>query len=299
MNRRRIIIDTDIGDDVDDLLALALAIREPSLELAGITTVYRNTPARAAIAAYFLRELAGLPHIPIHAGAEQPLAGECDATELPCQYHEEMAGFAADSTDAVGFLRAQLEQAPATLVCIAPLTNIALLLEAHPEIASRIESLVIMGGCYFSHACEWNITADPEAAAVVFDSGVPIRAVGLDVTTRCSVTEAQLASIDATIPANAFLLRACRDWQQASSFLPVLHDPLTIYSLLPESDLSFQAETIRIELSGTHTRGMTWCEPHRLWGREPGSPNAEIAVDLNVSQFLEHFMNRVFNVGAG
>lgn len=77
-------------------------------------------------------------------------------------------------------------------------------------------------------------------------------------------------------------------------FLPVLHDPLTIYALLPENDIKFQSETDRIEIEGRYTRGMRFCEPHRLWGRHSPEPNAIIASGLDKERFIQYPLSRVF-----
>lgn len=294
MTTHRIIIDTDIGDDVDDLLAVALATREPDLELAGITTVFRNTLLRAKMARFFLHSFSETPDIPVHAGSGSPLRQSADLEEIPCQYTPDMDDCHPDSTDAVGFLAETLKHEKLSVVCIGPLTNIALLVRDHPDVIQNLERLVIMGGCYYRHATEWNIVCDPEAADIVFTSGIPIRAVGLDVTTRCRVTQAQLDAIDSSSPKNAFLLQACRAWKEASSHLPILHDPLTVYSLL-DRDLEFRSERIHIELEGRHTRGMTYCEPYAIWGQTVAQPNVDVARQVDSEKFVQHFLEKVFD----
>lgn len=294
MQTKNIVIDTDIGDDVDDLLALALAVREPELKLLGITTVFRNTHLRAEMARYYLKTFTSLGDVPVHAGIGAPLVESADVSLVPNQYRPEMAEYPPDSTDAAAFLRELLAGQRITLICIGPLTNIATLVRDHPEVTGHIEELVIMAGCYRHPWNEWNIACDPEAAEIVFASGLPIRAVGLDVTTRCTISAEQLSAISENSEHNRFLLRACSDWQNESGFLPMLHDPLTVYSLLERSDLTFRSEHVSIETSGKLTRGMTVCSPSRIWGREPGHYNAEVALDLDSNRFVSDFLSTVF-----
>lgn len=294
MARKNIVIDTDIGDDVDDVLALALAIREPELNLLGITTVFRNTYLRAEMARYYFKTFTEFGDTPVHAGIGTPLVEAADVSLVPNQYRPEMANYPPDSADAVGFLRELLSKQSVTLVCIGPLTNIATLIRDYSEVTGNIDELVIMAGCYRHPWNEWNIACDPEAAEVVFNSGLPIKAVGLDVTTRCTITAEQMAAVSKQSAHNEFLLQACADWQNESGFLPVLHDPLTVYALLERSDLTFTSEHVRIETDGKYTRGMTVCSPSRIWGRAPTRTNVEVASDLNPDRFVADFLNTVF-----
>lgn len=195
MKKTKIIIDTDIGDDADDALALCLALKSPELEVAGITTVFRNTAARAKIAVSLLRMM-GRDDIPVYAGLGRPLVQPADVNAVPIQLFEDMKDLPyCRELGAVDYLYQTLSQAqdPITLVAIGPLTNIAMLLQTHPEVSNKIQELVIMGGAFYMHYTEWNILCDPEAAHIVFSSGVPVRAIGLDVTTRCQVGDSMVA----------------------------------------------------------------------------------------------------------
>ena len=189
--RTKIILDTDIGDDADDALAICLAVKSRELDILGITTVFRNTAARAKIAVSLLREL-GREDIPVYAGLGKPLVEAADVTAVPKQLFPEMEQLPYErSMDAVEYLRRTLTGAkePITLVTIGPLTNIGVLLYLHPEVKKNIREIVMMAGAYYMHYRELNVRSDPEAANIVFTSGLPIRAVGLDVTTRCQVDD--------------------------------------------------------------------------------------------------------------
>jgi len=291
--KKSIVLDTDIGDDVDDILALAYALTHKELEILGITTVFRNTFLRTKIAKYFL-DLVGRPEIPVHPGVGQPIAGTVDDGEIPCQFGDEMSNIEVSSIDAIEFLSSVLERQQATIVCIGPLTNAATLIKQRPDLISRIDELVIMGGAYYRHVAEWNILCDPEAASIVFNSGVNIRAVGLDVTTRCRISSDRLERVRAGRPVQDFLLEMCRRWFDHSGYRPILHDPLAIFALLDESDIQYQEEKVNIECSGTFTRGVSFCEEHRMFERDVPDPNVLVAVNLDYQRFTDRFMAAVF-----
>src|SRR4051812_25463553 len=195
-----LLIDCDPGHD--DAMALLLALASPELELLGVTTVHGNTSlANTTANALRVLELAGRGDVPVAAGAARPLVrlpafasevhGESglDGPELPAAFAQ------AVDAHAVDFIAERLAAAtqPVTLVPTGPLTNIALLLARHPAAAERIERIVLMGGAIaegnVTPAAEFNIWADPEAAARVFGSGLAVTMVGLDVTHRALMTQ--------------------------------------------------------------------------------------------------------------
>jgi purine nucleosidase len=290
----RIILDTDIGDDTDDVLALAFALASPEIELIGITTVLGHVLERARIARYML-DLFGQPDIPVHAGLSVPLAGSIPAAEVPPpQYLPRMAQSEPQSHDAIGFMAQALRRQRLTLVGIAPLTNIATLLLRHPDLTTQIDEIVLMGGAYYRHANEYNFVCDPEAAQIVFGAGVPVRVLGLDITSRTGLSREFLLGLDRTDPRTGFLFEMCEIWFAQHGYTPVLHDPLAVHAACGGGALTFQPETIRIETRGKHTRGFSYCEEHRLWGREPPEPNALVAADVDVEAFTRLFKARTF-----
>ena len=206
-----------------------------------------------------------------------------------------MSSIEASPIDAIEFLSSVLEHQRTTIVCIGPLTNVATLIKQRPGLVPRIDELVIMGGAYYRHVAEWNILCDPEAASIVFNSGVNIRAVGLDVTTRCRISPERLERVRTGRPLQDFLLEMCQKWFDHSGYRPILHDPLAIFALLDESDIQYQAEKVNIECSGTFTRRVSFCEEHRMWEREVPDPNVLVAVDLDYQRFTDHFMSAVFD----
>lgn len=199
--RVRLILDVDTG--IDDAFALLLAARHPDVELLGVTCVDGNAPlddvVRNTIA---VLDAAGRPDVPVMAGAHRPLLAPPDyapfihgADGLADVADRWPASREPESGHAVTWLRDTLLSSaePVTVVTLAPLTNIALLLRTHPEISARIERLVVMGGSAtagnVSALAEFNVHHDPEAAAIVFSSDIPITMYGLDVFTKVVVPE--------------------------------------------------------------------------------------------------------------
>lgn len=154
MDKIKIIIDTDIGDDADDALAICLALKSEELEVMGITTVFRNTAARAQIAVRLL-QLMGRTDIPVYAGIGHPLVAEADVETVPIQLLAGMEELEYQKDmDGVEYLRRSLaaSQGDITLVTIGPLTNVGVLLCKHPEVKGKIKEIVMMGGAY-SNSC--------------------------------------------------------------------------------------------------------------------------------------------------
>jgi pyrimidine-specific ribonucleoside hydrolase len=217
-----IILDTDPG--VDDAVALMLAAASPEVDLLAITTVFGNVDLETTTAnALRLRVLAGLGHVPVAAGAARPLV--YPQAMRAAQWHgaDGLGGRAAELPEPEGPVHARgavalmadllrAAPAPVTLVPIGPLTNIALLLAAHPDVKPRIARIVAMGGALSggntTEAAEFNIHCDPEAARrVLVEEDVPTTLVPLDLTLRCAVDGAWLDALAAAGPFCAVLAR--------------------------------------------------------------------------------------------
>jgi inosine-uridine nucleoside N-ribohydrolase len=194
-----VLIDCDPGHD--DAMALLLALASPELELLGVTTVHGNSTLENTTAnALRVLEFAGHGHVPVAAGADRPPVREprvaehvhgatgLDGPDLPPPAGAPVAEHAVD------FLADRLRAAgrPVTLIPTGPMTNVALLFARHPDAAEHLERIVLMGGAIaegnVTPAAEFNIWADPEAAARVFAAGVDVTMVGLDVTHRALMT---------------------------------------------------------------------------------------------------------------
>lgn len=297
-----IIIDCDPGHD--DAIALILALASPKLNVLAVTTSAGNqTPDKTLRNALRILTLLGRHDIPVAGGAPKPLLRELiiadnvhgesglDGPALP------EPGFAPQALTAVELmaktLRASTE--PVTLVPTGPLTNIALLLSAHPELKAKIARIVLMGGSAgpgnWTPAAEFNIYVDPEAAEMVFGAGVPITMCGLDVTHAAQVMDEDIERIRAITNPIArtvaelldFFMIYHRDPKWGFVGVP-LHDPCTIAWLLrPELFEGIECH-VSVETQGQYTVGMTVVDRYRL---SPHEPNATVLLGVERQGFID------------
>lgn len=239
----RFTLDTDIGSDVDDILALAMALGSAELDLVAVTTVYGDSRLRAQIAARMLR-VAGRGGIPVLAG----LAATRSGREVWWAGHEGalMPGLEAetvDAGDAVALLASQK-----TIAAIAPLTNIAAALEQE---ASQIARIHLMAGEFQSGVPEHNIKCDVDAAAAVFASGVPVVVIGLEQTERTRIGPADLSVIAASGPLGGFLAAEIEQfWAFTGNAFNVPHDPLALLTVACPQLFEFQRGRVTVSTSG-------------------------------------------------
>jgi purine nucleosidase len=282
----KILLDTDIGTDIDDAVCLAYLLAQPQAELLGITTVTGEAYKRAMLASA-LCHAAG-KHIPIYPGVENPLIVH------PIQTHAQQAaalGTWKHDTEfpagqAIDFLRATIRSHPneITLLAIGPLTNIALLFAIDPEIPLLLKSLVMMNGYYLDSKRypEWNIKLDPHAAHIVFrDSPAITRAVGLDVTTRV-----QMPADEVRERFHAPLLRPVLDfaevWFKERDTI-TFHDPLAAAIRFDETICEFESGQVEIELSERDTQGLTHLNAK--------ANRHQVGRSVNPQRFFEHFFS--------
>jgi inosine-uridine nucleoside N-ribohydrolase len=285
--RPRIILDCDPGHD--DVIAIVVASRHT--DLAGITTVAGNAPLdRTTFNACVMRDALALG-CGVHAGAERPLVTEpkfgafvhgesgLDGAELPPPH----AG--PDSADAVGFIIETCRADEGTwLVPTGPLTNVALALRAAPDLAHRIAGISLMGGGTFGNrtpAAEFNIWADPEAAAIVFGCRAPITMAGLDVTLQFLVTPERIETVDAlgtpftSMIADLFRFFS-RNYISRHDHIvgAALHDPLAVMALTHPDLFDGTDRHVVVETHGESTAGMTVIDRRDISDREP--PNVHV-----------------------
>lgn len=271
---RRVIIDTDPG--VDDAFALLLAMRSPELHIEAITPVAGNVPLELTLPnALRMVEIAGRTDIPVAAGANGPLERRLvTATYAHGENGLGGAVFPAPKLKPVAdpaalFTRQIVRKYPGevTLVTLGPQTNLATALAADPGLAKLIKEVVMMGGSLsggnVTPAAEFNIYVDPEAARIVFQSGIPIRMVGLDVTRKTALTQAHVQRLEAASTpvseAAALIARNTIDQNRAQGYLggPNMHDPLAMAAFLDPSLLTWKDYYVDIETKGELTAGET------------------------------------------
>jgi purine nucleosidase len=305
----KIIIDTDIGDDVDDALALAFALRCPELNILGVTTVYKNTALRAELAAKLLA-LYGRSDIPAVQGITQPLARKVDENEIPaqCSVLEDSCHNRADQFAPDFIVSTAMRNPGLNIVTLGPLSNLAACIQKAPEVMKNCR-LTIMGGMTQNAFPEGNISSDPEAAKIVFESGIPISMLGLDVTLKCSLSFDGIAKIrDRGLMETDLLYKLIHIWKQETltniyrawgnpppvdgEYSTGMHDPMTIaFEALP-SLFKTKSTLIAVETAGEYTRGIT-VERMNVFNRQPYGYNTNLVTDVQREKFMELFLNRI------
>ncbi|MGA8867169.1 MAG: nucleoside hydrolase [Candidatus Sulfotelmatobacter sp.] len=268
----RVIIDTDPG--VDDALALLLAMRSPELKIEGITPVAGNVPLELTLP-NALVEIAGRTEISVAAGAKGPLLRRL-VTATYAHGENGLGGAVFPepkikpiAQPAAEFIRETIRKYPGevTLLTIGPLTNIASALSGDSALAGMVRGLVMMGGSLsggnITPAAEFNVYVDPEAARIVFQSGIPITMVGLDVTRKTSLTDEHVRVLEAApnpvSQAAAKIARNAIEHNRERGFLvgPNMHDSLAVAGFLDPSILKFDDYYVDVETAGELTAGET------------------------------------------
>lgn len=288
---QKLLLDTDIGTDVDDAVALAYLLAQPQCDLLGITTVTGQAAERAALCSV-LCHAAGRPEIPIYPGAEVPLAGEQrqpvaqQAAVLPRWPHQREF----PRGQAVDFLARTIRAHPGevTLLTIGPLTNAGQLFQADPEVAGLLKALVLMGGCFdvASPHCgrtEWNIAGDAAAAEAVYRAPVRAhRSLGLDVTQQV-VLGAEAVRAQFSAPRLRPVLDMAEIW--FAQFFPAItfHDPLSAAVIFDSTLVDWSRG--RVSFDAAELARTFW---------QPGADGPhEVAVRVDPPRYFEHFFNVV------
>ncbi|HRW09788.1 MAG TPA: nucleoside hydrolase [Caldilineaceae bacterium] len=308
---RKIILDCDPGHD--DALAILLAAKH--LDVLGITTVAGNqTIDKVTANARKVLEFAGLTHIPVAKGANHPLVkpalhagnihGESglDGPVLP------EPTIPLDPRHAVDFIiDTVMDNDEVTLVPTGPLTNIAMALHREPRLRERVAEISLMGGGLNSGnvtaAAEFNIYVDPEAAHVVFTSGIPLKMAGLNLTRQANATQAEIERCRALgnrtgqIVAELLTFFAGTIKEVFGVNGGSLHDPCAVAALIEPEMIEFMPLHVAVELHGTHTYGMTVCDVRHLRGigeelvhvgKQSGeTPNAQVGMRINSKRFFD------------
>ena len=297
-----IILDCDPGHD--DAIALLLALASPEVELLGVTTVAGNqTLDKTTANAIRVLELVDRAEIPVAAGADRPLVrdqyvaafvhGESglDGPDLPPPGRDQVAQHAVD------FIAEQIRarDGAVTLVPTGPLTNVALLLAVRPD--ARPERIVLMGGAIaegnVTPAAEFNIWADPEAAARVFASGIDVTMIGLDVTHKALFRDRDAQRLEGRAgefvrSLLGFYGRFHRDVYGFDG--SPIHDAVAVAHVLRPGLVETQHLNVEIDVESELCRGRTVVD---VWRRTTRDPNAHVGVDVNADEFRELLVERI------
>ena len=290
----KIILDTDIGSDIDDAVCLAYLLKQPKCDLLGVTTV-SGEPVKRAMMASVLCKIAGKGDIPIYPGTEMPLLTPIvqpkaqQAALLDRWEHEK----SFPKGEAIEFLRRTIRQNPGeiTLLAIGPMTNVALLFAVDPEIPHLLKELVLMCGVFTyklsNHVLltEWNALNDPYATKIVYSAPVKrIRSIGLDVTTQVVMDKKEIEeNFTADIMKPVFDFAGV--WFEHAGHI-TFHDPLAAATIFDENICRFEKGDIQVETGSEYVNGLT------KWEASENGKN-EVAVDVDAPLFFKHFFNVV------
>ena len=243
-NRKKIIIDMDIGDDIDDAFALYLAMKM-DFDIIGITTVFKNTYERAQITKKLLSDYGkGYESVPVYAGYGITYSDPNTVFPHLCQYSEEIEKYSPDSDDpeaAIDFIIDSCRKygKDLTVIAIGPFTNIAKVIEKDRDALLLADKVAIMGGAFFRQYADWNVMCDPEAAKIMFSSLKNLECMGADVTHLLSIGRENsdlILAYNGDDKAVKYISDLYSYWCDTNKGgIAMLHDPLVIYyALHPE-----------------------------------------------------------------
>jgi inosine-uridine nucleoside N-ribohydrolase len=296
----RIVLDCDPGHD--DAIALLLALASPEVELLGVTTVAGNqTLEKTTANAIRVLDFVGRHDVPVAAGADRPLVRErqvashvhgetgLDGPELPPPQREPLG------EHGVEFLARHV--GGATLVAVGPLTNVALLLARYPE--ARPDRIVLMGGSIglgnITPAAEFNIWEDPEAAARVFESGIDVTMIGLDITHQALLTTEHAERLRASGRTGrmvAELFDFYHGYHQRTYGLDgsPIHDAVALAHVFRPELVRTEHRNVVVDTGPELSRGRTYVD---LWRRTGAPPNAHVGVDIDGAGFVDLLLERL------
>lgn len=310
-----VILDVDTG--VDDALAVLFAVAHPELEVLGITCVAGNAPLGQVVDNTLrILDAASAGDIPVAAGATRPLIAPARSAS---HVHgaDGLGGLALPPTSrrarpehAVELLRRLIttHAEPVTLVALAPQTNLALLLRTHPEVAERIERIVVMGGSASvgnaTAVAEFNVWHDPEAAAIVFDAGIPVSMYGLDVFNRVSVPADRARELEhgdhpvGRIVGELLGHRVALSEDEHAEYTGLIGDAGAVCSIVAPDALGTERLPVRVELAG-FGRGQTLVDRRAFAGEDvvhglaDAWPVVEVALEIDAARVAELFLDTI------
>lgn len=302
----KVILDVDTG--IDDALAIMYAVESNQLDILGITGVNGNVPLDYVMKnSKKVLKLLGNDDIKVYRGASIPIL-----TEQHHEYRvhgEDGIGGALDSMEvdeeepdmfAPDFIieQAYKNQGEITLIMVGPLTNLALALRKEPKLAQWVKDVVVMGGLVSESGkgnklpnSEFNIFADAEAAKMVFDSGIPVKLVSLDVTLKTFLTKERIDSLKGTkyydfVSESTEVFRGFSKKRYGVDGC-ALHDPLTVGVVLDPTLVKTAKYYVDVETKSELSYGQTICDFRNLWGKKP---NVEICLEVDHERFIDTFI---------
>jgi len=293
LEKQCVLVDSDIGDDIDDALALALILQSPEIDLLGITTVYGDTRLRARLAQHLLHVF-GREDVCVAIGEEAPIQPRHRPSGVPqaaiVDHRVILPTISTLSGPELIIKTALAHRGRLTLLCLGPLTNVAKALSLEPDLFMAIRGIVMVGGNSSLPFPDWNIRSDARAAQIVLGAGIPVKMLGWNITTRCQFRAGEIRKLRDSHSRQARVLYQLLEvwrrhrprWQSA---LPYLHDPVGVVTLCAPELLEFQEMTARVLGQGPFKGFMV--------SRVMDGPLIQAAVSIHAEGTREWVMERL------
>lgn len=295
--KTKIFIDTDLGDDIDDAFAIALALGYENIEILGITTVFKNVSQRAYIAKRLLT-LANHQNIPVHSGINKPLnqdAGKFHIEQvgqdnLPIlrHYDDGCLAYPYDGNNGVNFMLQTIKENPGEIILfgIGPATNIAKAIQTDYQTMKLVKQIILMNGFYGQKdAKEWNVLCDPEASKIVYSANIPLKVIGANCTRLLYIKDDYLTRINnLKSKMGKYLNFMLAQWRKDNSnAYPIMHDALALMSIVHDC-CKYENKKILIPLE-QDKRGC-------IEENENGN-DVDVSVSVDVNDFTNEFVSRL------
>jgi len=304
IQNKKIFLDTDIGDDIDDALAL-IELLKLNIDVVGVSTVFKNTDLRARLAKKIVKLMN--KNTPVYKGYGQPFGWVADEKASFCQFEETLLEdqYKPDNQDPEEAIDAMIEACykygkDLVIVAIGPVTNLVKAIQKDRKAFEGIDKIVSMGGCWFEQFIEYNTVMDPEAFDVLMKSKLNVHYIGADVTWKVQLNDEQTRYVlnyhDNGI--NGYCADLVRMWKKNCWFNPVLHDPLAVYYALDESICTLKPVWSDVELVGPVTRGLTANRDHFFKYLEKPLEDKDrilVAEKVDAIRFNDFFVNLMFH----
>lgn len=293
--KHSVLVDTDIGDDIDDAIALALILQSPEIDLQGITTVYGDTRQRARLAQYLLHVF-GREDVCVAAGVEAPIQPRHRPSGVPqaavIDQRVILPTISTLSGPELIIETAMAQRGHLTILCFGPLTNVATALRLEPALFMAIRDIVIVGGTSSFPFPDWNIRSDARAAQIALGTGIPVKMLGWDITTRCQLREVDITKLhNSHSRQTQFLSQLLEVWKRHrprwQPALPYLRDAVGVVTLCAPELLEFQEMTARVFGRGPFKGFMV--------SRIMDGPLIQAAVRINAEATREWVMERLLS----
>lgn len=286
-SRSPVVLDTDIGGDIDDAWALAYLMASEQMDLLAVTITDGDTPARARVAAKLLY-VAGRGEVPVAVGRRTPVPE--DRVDFQFQWAENFTAKVPVATSAADLIVAEARKRPGelTLVAVGPLQNVADALRKEPRLPQLVKRLVLMNGCVYDSAwglvAEWNVTQAIADAQLVYAAGFPITIVPLDSTTKVTLKQEERERLlKRPTPLTTALEALYRLWLEKPTQKMTLHDQLAVVDAEHPGEYFGKIDTVPLVVD---EKGFTRVDP------EHGKP-VRVALEPKRDAFMEHYLGRL------